>query len=820
MLCCTVSNEIWAFLATSLIVLLLLQPLRSETFSPEKALSWISPQEPSRTTFNLSNNHSQLTILLGDSVILTKASLHQKNQLFFQDFIVDISSPARAGHNLFQQASKYEGMRLTNVNNFISHQSFSNEYKLHGTLEYTRCETLCILEKASLPSSLQHITELESLYGSLQDSYWIHVDQQITKNEYFLSFANSPLFPQNHFSNGSLHLFHFSEDRYRRIDKAMLHGITTYYSYESDSYYNRQYHQLVARMDMLRNVEILIPLSSTAHSTSFSKAACMCVRDLSENLKNSYEAKTLSRRAKFRTLRSPRRIEVQRVKSMSADPKYSNVLSILEHPQFYSPSTFSYLSPSDLHPLRIEDHRRGVARSKRGLPIAAKLSLVLAAKLAQFSLPYALSGQENLLQKLQTEIKGKLLSIPASRLNGSSFKEYLENTFNSGPLSVQLLDDRLSVLYEEKSSALSSLEPPSLTHAKKLYSVSYDLQFVEKELLPNLSSALLHQLIDSLPYPLNPGSPILLKTTTAGTFERHRFWLELYRNDLSYTHFQAKSLPFHNINGAYTSYVVPNSTILDISKQQGGPLQSQACLKHLLADRSTLTSGICPAQVYKAKELDVLFKMEQGLVYNFHGPATLHLECFQHVSSALTLDFEFNVIYLSNSCSASLDKKHQTSAVMASVAIYHEYPYQVIVQVNVPKIASTFEKIYFWLIVLTVSSLFLMCGFLLFYGIFYFVKLRYKPQLSVNSEGIIDISVKHVAKSGLDIPGSVTTILSDQQEAVLQLENKVKQNSRNHNRRSSSEDDLPAVFLHSTEVIPLPLEQERPSARKQKPASH
>ena len=572
---------------------------------------------------------------------------------------------------------------------------------------------------------------------------------------------------------------------------------------------------------MLRNVEILIPLSSTAHTTSFSKAACMCVRDLSENLKNSYEAKTLSRRAKFRTLRSPRRIEIQRVKSMSADPKYSNVLSILERPKFYSPTSFSYLSPSDLHPLRIEDHRQAVARSKRGLPIAAKLSLVMAAKLAQFSLPYALSGQENLLQKLQTEIKGKLLSIPASRINGSSFKGYLENNFNSGPLSVQLLDDRLSVLYEEQSSALSSFEPPSLAHAKKLYSVSYDLQFVEKELLPNLSSALLHQLIASLPYPLNPGSPILLKTTTAGTFERHRFWLELYRDDLSYTHFQAKSLPFHNINGAYTSYGVPNSTILDISKQQDEPLQSQACLNHLLADRTTLTSGICPAQVYKAKELDVLFDMEHGRVYNFHGPATLHLECFQHVSSALTLDFEFNVIYLSNSCSASLDKKHQTSAVMASIAIYQENPYQVIVQVNVPKIASTFEKIYFWLIVLTVSSLFLICGFLLLYGIFYFVKLRYKPQLSVNSEGIIDISVKHVAKPGLDNPGSVTTILSDQpEEAVPHMENKIKQNSRYHNDRSPSEDALPAAFFHSTEDIPLRLEQDRSSARRQKPASH
>ena len=817
-------SHLWAFLASSLIVLLLAAPAASQSFSPDKALLWSAPQEPSRTTFNLSQDHSKLSVLLGDSVIITKASLHQKNQIFIRDFFVDISSPARAGFNLFEQASRYEGMRLTNVENFISHQSFSNEYKIHGLLDHNRCETLCLLEKAHLPSTARQIQELESLHGSLQDSYWIEVSQHISADEYFLSFDNSPLFPKNSFSNGTLQLFHFYDDRYQKIEKSKLHGITTYYSYESDSYYNRQFHQLTGRMDMARNVQVLVPLSSTAHAGAFSRATCLCVRDLSENLKDSYEAQALTKRAQFRALRSPRHIEVQRIKSITSDPKSSNVLSILAEPKFYTSPAPSFLAPSDLHPLRIEDHRELAGRSRRALPLAAKLSLVMAAKLAQFSLPYALSGQENILQRLQTEIKGKLLSVPVSQVNGSSFQKYLDNNFNTGPMSVQLLEDRVSVSYEGNSEALRSLKPPSLRHAQKLHDISYDLKFVEKELLPNLASALLLQLVAHLPYQINPGSPVLLKTTTAGTFQRHRFWLELYRHDLSYTHFQAKSLPFQNINGEYTTYKVPNSSILDIKQHSGGPLESQTCLRHLLADRNSVTSGLCATEVYKHQSLELLFEMQAGRVFNFYGPATLHLECFQHVSSALTLQHEFNIIYLSNSCSASVDKRHQTSDVLASAAVYHEHPYQVIVQIDVPKITSKYEKIYFWLIVLSTSSLLLVCGFLLLYGVVYYVRVKYRPQMSVNADGVIDISVRNIPKPLTCTPASSTTILSNQPDGESHRSDKRMTRTWKEGDEScvlSAEGALNNVFFHaSTENISLPLEPERPQGRKQKPAAH
>ena len=134
-------------------------------------------------------------------------------------------------------------------------------------------------------------------------------------------------------------------------------------------------------------------------------------------------------------------METQRVKRVSEDPLSSNVLSILSEPKFYFSPSFTCISPWDLHHLRIEDHRNASLRYKRALPLAAKLSLMMATKLAQFSLPYAFQHQENFLKKLKNEVKGKFLSVP--QVSNVSFQSYLNDKFGSGSTSVDFLEDRM-----------------------------------------------------------------------------------------------------------------------------------------------------------------------------------------------------------------------------------------------------------------------------------------------------------------------------------------------------------------------------------------
>ena len=788
----------------------------TDNFSPDEALIWEGPQTPHRTSFDFSGD--KISVITGDAVIITKARLHQKNQVFIRDYIVDLTSPARSGWNLGQQARRYEGLRLSNHEGFISQPHFGFEYKLHGSLSHDQCLTLCLLEKSQLPSTDTQVMELSILYTSLKDFFWIKVDQHMSGDKYSLDFFHKQVFPDNLWSNGSLHLFHYHGDRYQLISNKKLHGITSYYDFESGTYYNRQFHGLIARMNVAKDLQILVPLAKTAHIDKFSEGACVCTRDLSLNLKNTFEAQTFARRARYRTIRSPRLLEVQRVKRVSDDPLSSNVLSILSQPKFYSSPSFACVSPWDLHHLRIDDHKNVSLRYKRALPLAAKLSLIMATKLAQFSLPYAFSHQESFLRKLKTEVKGRFLPVP--QVSNVSFQSYLNDKFGAGPTHVTSLEDRINVSYDEPNMSLSTMAPPSLSHAKDLEGISHDLSYIEKEILPHLSQALLQQLIKDLPYKLNPGSQILLRTTTAGTFQRHRFWLELYRHDLSFTSFEAKALPFKVVNGIYTTYQVPNSTVLDIEREDNKPLMEKSCLNHLLVDSDVITEDLCSTMEYKPKASEHMFTLAEGNIYSLNGPAVLHLECFRHVTTAVNLNFEINVVYISVSCSASLDRKHKSTVVFATQASFHNHPYQVLVQVNVPQLASTFEKIYYWLIILSSASAGLLVCFLFAYGFLYYIKLRFRPRLSVNNDGLIDISVRNVHR-----PSNATMLSSQltvdhviEDGAALKEEASKKQITQ---FPAPAPNILEAVqYVADTENVSMAFENPDMSVRRQKPASH
>ena len=78
------------------------------------------------------------------------------------------------------------------------------------------------------------------------------------------------------------------------------------------------------------------------------------MRDLSLNLKNARMASLLAEEARFRTIRSPQKLEIQRVKKVSPSPALSNVESILKDQRYYVPEERTYMDQSDLYDLRLD----------------------------------------------------------------------------------------------------------------------------------------------------------------------------------------------------------------------------------------------------------------------------------------------------------------------------------------------------------------------------------------------------------------------------------------------------------------------------------
>ena len=780
----------WRFLAASLIFL----ELAFSEFDQDNAFQWKGFQSPEKHQFRsqIGSKDETVSIVLADSPILTKSKVYHRYQVFAVDKLIDHSEPSVQGFNLVNQIARYSPHKLQNHERFVSLPNFQYEYRFHHRLTFQQCETICIFDKAGIVRTINHVRELKELIPRSTEYIWAAVNQTYTTNNnvYKLEFDFTEIIPRNLFGgNASTQIFHYHQGSYAPLHHSYLHGRVKYYNYERGSYYSKQPHQLLARVNVHDQWQVLVPQWSGTQPSEFARGLCACVRDLSLNLKNARMASLLAEEARFRTIRSPQKLEIQRVKKVSPSPALSNVESILKDQRYYVPEERTYMDQSDLYDLRLEaalhnslieqgqnltrlvnmlsqSQQPSTSRQRRAMPLAASLGLGVISKVVEFSLPYMIPKGEGIIRSIKKEIGGSLMRVPKKRKisDAISFQDYLSSRFQESPTNISVESDRIKISLRDRNPALRSLADPSLEQAQLLQSTSRHLQYLEKNVLPYLPTLLVDQIITELPFPIRPESDILIRIQSSGTFSVIRYFFELHRYDLSYTEVQTYALPYKQIEKKYFSFAIQNRTILDSVRENRGKLRDEECLNLVLASTPSNLAQVCQEVEYKPEILRKIFDLKTGSIVVFPGRSSLSIDCLNHPTIKLNPQHQFNIFFIAHSCQVSII--HQRMSARLEQTVFHEdnLTYQILLGVDVPLFSSKHDKVYMWLISLSITMAVVFAIVAFIYMSMSFVKLRYKPQIKINEDGIIDVSVKHIHRKLSNSP----SFLRDSNEPMSQ----------------------------------------------------
>ena len=730
---------------------------------PPQPLTWFGPVQPQKHKLQLEpDRRYTLELLLGDAPVATLHHRLPKYQLYQVDRLVEMTQWSLLGYNTNLQIQRFSNQQLTVHEGFHTRPNYQNEYHFQDHLTYAQCYMHCSARQSLIINSADQLKEVLDLVPRYDGHRWLHVSQISTpvgqnSFNYSLSFDNITLFPRNLLTEGTNYLYHFIDGEYKVLQQKLIRSRMLYWDPTSSSYYKGEPHHLLARIDGRGiNIQILISLSSATHVPHFASAMCTCVRTVHKNLKDSQLALHMVSNTQSQLMNVPQDIEAVRVRRQSLVYQLSNVPSILENRQNpYTSGVNGFLESKDIFPLLSQEPQMTVLKSKtRQQELAsslirskraASLGMALIAKAASFSAPYVLEKSAPLLTNLAKKLKAKFYSIPSSQnINISqNFQNFLNDKFNVSPATVQVLNDRLVLHVKNYPAGILSLAQPSTKQAQLVGLAANQLKTVRDIVIPQLPNLLIQNIIPTLPYPLKPNSKILVKVDKSLSFYVWRFYFEVVRNDLSFTNISSFSLPYKKEQRSLLKAQI-NQQLLNmnlLAKDDKGTKNEKDCVNKVLSSVPSNLLGSCSSEQFVPNLITSAFTLSHGDIKLLLGPGTLHLDCHHKSAEVVTLTYEYNLFYISHSCSFNLEHDHLHAHVRASSQDLNLFSAPLILGFNVPHFMSTRQQIIHWLIVISTIVALLAFIAIVLTLLFFYYKMKFKPKIFTKPSGEVELTL-------------------------------------------------------------------------------
>ena len=751
-------------------------------------LEWHPSLQNSVHDLNLPIPSQTTSLTLTDAPVIRYSKLEQKYQVFQLSQLVDFTDLSLAGQNLKTQLNRFAGKTTEVFQDFFSRSTFMHEFYIKDDLSFLQCQTVCIAKSATLVHQSNQLMELGVLTSRYQGFTWVDGLQNHTGtnyNVYFNTLRPSMVYPQNHFQNGSVEVFQINNQVPSRVED--IGHRQFYFDPTSGTYYRSEMYNLHMRFNNKHDVQILVPNLATSQTSEFELARCVCVRDISENLKHTLIANSIA--AYTRSVLSPEisNIEAQRLVDAS-DQTMDSVESLLKSHTLYTNKDNRLLHASQVYPLHSDQtvHDQGLVTQENGwseqdshsstsnrqtrLAGLAALGSSVLWKAAAFTAPYVLDKQRDILHNFAKEVQGSFMLDASVNQNWTSpvaYQKEVDFSLKDSPINIEFQNDGVNLQFKENQPQLQQYDTPDIQLAQVLEKTGGDLAFVKDQIFPEIPKMLLKHILPRLSFPIRENSQVLVEIEKSATFWRIKFLFECQRTDLDFTRVEVETLPHVEREETLYRAVVPVDQ-LSVTQSPSPALhhditlQQSKCADLLLSHTPENILSECGEIKYQPKVITEIFTLDGGSLWLISGPAKMTHQCNHQTAVTELLSKQFNLLFVHTSCDFSISHKGINFQQARSSQLQSVAPVLHILSYNAPIQVSEKEWRLLWLTLLTILAVSIT---------FFLVGLSVKAALFMKSHPWW--SLWHVAaRTGLPPradtpPPSLRTPSPDTQEEVV-----------------------------------------------------
>ena len=675
-------------------------------------------------------------LTLTDAPVIRYSKLEQKYQVFQLSQLVDFTDLSLAGQNLKTQLSRFSGKTTEVFQEFFSRSTFMHEFYIKDDLSFLQCQTVCIAKSSTLVQQSNQLLELNVLTSRYDGYTWVDSMQNHTGQDYNIfwnTLRPSMIFPQNNLHNGTVEVFQINNQVPVPVED--IGHRQFYFDPTSGEYYRSEMYRLHVRFNNKRDVQILIPNLATSQTSEFELSRCVCVRDISENLKHTLVANNIA--AFTRSTLSPEisNIEAQRLVD-SGSQTMDSVENLLKSHTLYTNSENRLIHPSQLYPLHSDQpvHDQGQVNLERDwheqdtrstssnrqtrLAGLASLGSTVLWKAVAFTAPYVLDKQKDILHNFGKEIQGSFLldsNVNQNWSSPASWQRQVDFSLKDSPISMEFQNDGVNLQLRDEQPQLQKYDTPNIQLAQVLEKTGGDLAFVKDQIFPEIPKMLLSHVLPRLSFPIRENSQVLVEIEKAATFWRVKFFFECKRTDLDFTKVEVQTLP-HVLreNTLYKAEVPVDqlSVTQNPSLHHDITLRQSKCADLLLSHTPEDILSSCGELPYQSKVVTEIFSLDEGSLWLISGPAKLTYQCSLKTAVTELLSKQFNVLFIHTSCDFSISNKGITFQQARSSQLQSIVPVLHILSYDAPVQVSSAEWRLLWLSLITTIAVSTFLGFI------------------------------------------------------------------------------------------------------------